>query len=205
MVEQGHFREDLLYRLRATSIELPPLRQRPEDIKELVFHFADKICRRYDTEAKGVSADFLDALYSYDWPGNVRELANTLEGVIAEAKQESVLFSKHLPTHIRIQVARASVVRHDARPMKKTKETPPRKEEEKAASTSALLNDTPARYKDFRKSVLADAEKKYLYNLISFTKGSIKDACKVSGLGRTRLYNLMKQHNISRYGWSHPE
>jgi two-component system NtrC family response regulator len=189
MVKKGQFRNDLLYRLQGVNIELPPLRERPEDIEELVVQYMTKICRSYGSEIKGISPDFFEALCAYKWPGNVRELISTLEGAVSEARHEPTLFVKHLPTYIRIHIARASA---DKRPKDHLI---------KSSKKSASPLSIPPRYRDFRESVLAEAEKKYLQNLIAFTHGSVKKACQISGLGRTRLYTLMKKNRISRYGW----
>lgn len=193
MVTQKQFREDLLYRLQGVSLELPPLRRRIEDIHELVLHQMAKICRNYGTGTKGIAPEFFDALCSYDWPGNVRELINTLEGAITEAQHEPTLLTKHLPIYIRVHVVRAT--------MEKSPQDHPG---EKIGPISAPIR-IPPNYKEFRDSVLAEAEKKYFKNLIAFTQGSIKKACQISGLGRTRIYTLMKKHHISRSGWAAPE
>lgn len=60
----------------------------------------------------------------------------------------------------------------------------------------------PPLFKEYRDRVLAEAETAYLKDLMAYTRGSIKDACRISGMGRTTLYNLMKKYNISRMGWS---
>jgi len=188
-VTEGKFRMDLLYRLRSLHLELPPLRQRPEDIRDLVLSYTAKICERYATEIKGFSPEYFDALTSYDWPGNVRELINTLEGSITETGDDPTLYPKHLPGRIRVQLARASV---------KEKREDPSKGRSKGPLPSVR---SFAKYRDFRESVLAEAEKKYLQDLMTFTKGSVKDACEISGLGRTRLYTLLKKYGITRLGW----
>jgi transcriptional regulator with PAS, ATPase and Fis domain len=73
MVEKGRFRQDLYYRLNVFQIVLPSLRQRKEDIPDLVHHFVEK------TQARGIDRKALAALMDYDWPGNVRELQNAIE------------------------------------------------------------------------------------------------------------------------------
>jgi len=81
-ISQGTFREDLYYRLNVISVELPPLRERKEDIKPLVEHFISKYCCRDKTKIKGISKDALDSLLRYSWPGNVRELENVIERAV---------------------------------------------------------------------------------------------------------------------------
>ena len=109
MVRQGQFRSDLLYRLRSFSIELPSLRDRREDIPELIAYHTRKICERYGEEVKTASPELIEMLVRYDWPGNVRELVSTLERSLAVARLEAVLIPKHLPIAIRAKMVRASV------------------------------------------------------------------------------------------------
>ncbi|MBA3767729.1 MAG: sigma-54-dependent Fis family transcriptional regulator [Acidobacteria bacterium] len=81
-IEQGNFRSDLFYRLNVIPFELPPLRQRLEDVPLLVEHFNQRFSAAYGKRPKRFEADALDALQSYSWPGNVRELRNTVERVV---------------------------------------------------------------------------------------------------------------------------
>ncbi len=78
-VVQGRFREDLFYRLNVITLNLPPLRERPEDIEPLARHLLDKISRKSRRTVQGFTPDALKALQEYHWPGNVRELENVME------------------------------------------------------------------------------------------------------------------------------
>lgn len=78
-VEAGRFREDLFYRLHIIPIELPPLRERKEDIPALVEHFVSKLAQRTRSSVEGIAAEAMNALQVYNWPGNVRELENVIE------------------------------------------------------------------------------------------------------------------------------
>lgn len=80
-IRDGRLRDDLYYRLSVCSIELPPLRQRPEDIAPLVDHFISMLGGRYG-EVRGADANFLQVLKAYSWPGNVRQLRNVIERAI---------------------------------------------------------------------------------------------------------------------------
>ena len=82
LVAGGEFREDLLYRINTITIELPPLRERLDDLPALVGHFIRAACRKYRVAEKTVSKDGLDALTGYGWPGNIRELSHTLERAV---------------------------------------------------------------------------------------------------------------------------
>jgi two-component system NtrC family response regulator len=164
-------------------INLPPLKEIPEDIEELVTYYLRKLCNKYKVNIKGVSPAFWDVLHAYDWPGNTRELIQALERAIIGAQDESTIFPKHLPHHIRIKLARASVGNRT------DKQISLRKEAESS-------NDLPT-LQDLRDAAIADVEKQYLGDLMEITGKDIKQACKISGLSRSRLYTLLKRHNIS--------
>ena len=85
MVEDGRFREDLYYRLHVIKVELPPLRDRPDDVRLLAHHFLDKYGPENDKEGLELTPDALDLMEEYDWPGNVRELENAIERAVVLA------------------------------------------------------------------------------------------------------------------------
>ncbi|NVM22503.1 MAG: sigma-54-dependent Fis family transcriptional regulator [Desulfobacterales bacterium] len=182
MVEAGKFRDDLLFRLRSFTMELPHLRERRGDIREIAMHYMARLCDRHATGTKGLSPEFLETLISYGWPGNVRELVNTMEKVLATSGDDPILFPKHLPTNIRVKVARDSV----------SKEPPAKSIPKPHEPVKAL-----ASLRDFRMAAASEAEKEYLQNLLSLTEDNIKEACRISRLSRSRLYELLKKHKIS--------
>ncbi len=100
MMAKGQFREDLYYRLNVITIELPPLRQRMEDIPLLVKRFMDRVNTQNGTQVKTISPDVIDALQKYHWPGNVRELLNIVERMIVLSDGQSVEMSD-LPAFVR--------------------------------------------------------------------------------------------------------
>jgi len=81
-VAAGRFRSDLYHRLHVVDIELPPLRERREDIPALASHFLERFARKSARPLRGIAADAMKYLIAYDWPGNVRELENTIERAI---------------------------------------------------------------------------------------------------------------------------
>ncbi|WP_057914414.1 sigma 54-interacting transcriptional regulator [Peribacillus muralis] len=89
MVEMGTFREDLFYRLNVIPIHVPPLRERPEDIPPLAFHFLQKLNERYHRNYH-FSPDALNILEVYTWPGNIRELQNMIERLVVSADEEMI-------------------------------------------------------------------------------------------------------------------
>jgi two-component system response regulator HydG len=96
MVKEGTFREDLLYRLHIIPIELPPLRERPEDVTLLAHHFVEKLAPRTNPKVKALDDGCLAALKAYRWPGNVRELENVIEQALVFCENET-LMSDDLP------------------------------------------------------------------------------------------------------------
>ncbi|NJL29458.1 MAG: sigma-54-dependent Fis family transcriptional regulator [Thermoanaerobaculia bacterium] len=98
-IASGEFREDLFYRINVIPIELPPLRNRREDVPLLVEHFVKKFSAEMAIENRPVSKEALRHLEEYDWPGNVRELENTIERALALATSET-LTPRDLPRHI---------------------------------------------------------------------------------------------------------
>ena len=99
-VKQGTFREDLYFRLNVVRIEVPPLRERREDIPFLVDHFVAKFNQEFGRKVQGVRQDALALLARYPWPGNVRELRNVVERVII-LEADEVIRAEHLPPEIR--------------------------------------------------------------------------------------------------------
>jgi len=97
-VKNGSFREDLFYRIHVVPIDLPPLRERKEDIPPLAEHFLKKISQRMKKEIKGLSAMAMQKLMLYDWPGNVRELENTIEHAVAITQNDVISEGIVLPT-----------------------------------------------------------------------------------------------------------
>jgi len=96
-IRKGTFREDLYYRLNVVPIELPPLRERKDDIPLLVEYFIRKYSRDNNKEISGINTDALKLLMKYNWPGNVRELENTIERAVVISK-EPVLSTQHFLT-----------------------------------------------------------------------------------------------------------
>lgn len=98
-VEQGHFREDLYYRLNVLKIELPPLRERLEDIPLLINHFISLFSEKFDKDIRDISPSAISLLLSRQWPGNVRELENIIERSIVLA-EDPVLMPENFPPEI---------------------------------------------------------------------------------------------------------
>ncbi len=183
MVTAGQFREDLLFRLRSITINLPPLRERSEDIKDLSIQYMKTLCESQGIGQKGFSPEFFDLLASYSWPGNVRELFSTLEYTFAQALYEQTIFPQHLPDSVRIHVARSSF--EDKTAMGQNQ-----------SSAASGFHSLP-QWRDFRKTLINEGEQRYLKNLLSLTSRNVKEAAKISGLSLPRLYELLRKYQIS--------
>ena len=183
MVKEEKFRQDLLFRLRAINLELPPLRHRKGDIKPLVQHYIQKLCDKYGIAVKGFSPDFIEGLETYEWPGNARELVNTMDSTIAMAHNEPILFPLHLPKPIRICLAKESL------------EKPAAKPPQPAAMQPEHHLDAPL---PKLKEVIETTEKQYFQSLLQSTSGDIKSMCDISGLSRAMVYARLKKYHLSR-------
>jgi len=182
MAGDGLFRDDLLFRLQGVNIELPSLAGHPEDILDFAAHFADEAAARQGVASRSLSPDFSRALLAYPWPGNVRELKNTMEGALALASADAVLLPVHLPLHIRVCAARNRV----------SGRLPSPEEGESSMPLLGLSSVVLPNYREYRDS----REGEYLRALAGRFSGDIGRMLEVSGLSRSRLYALLKKHDI---------
>jgi two-component system, NtrC family, response regulator len=181
LVQNKRFRKDLLFRLRSITIDLPPLRERPEDIQELANHYIKRNSRKYGMKPKRISQAFREILMQYSWPGNVRELIHAMESALTVAHDSPIMVPKHLPYHIHVQVKRIAAAKKQAQP-----------ESIKLTGDNSLPS-----LKDVRDDAVSEVETQYLKELLRQTRSDIKSACRVSGLSRSRLYALLKKYEIS--------
>lgn len=176
MVKQGLFRADLLFRLKAFPIEIPALRNRKEDIRDLCYHFISSFCERLHIKPKGISTEFIEHLTAHKWPGNIRELQQVLEQIVATFAEYPTLFAHHLPQHIRIANAQATISQSPSQQVS-TKGT----------------ESCPLNWKQFK----LEGEREYITHLVTHCSGDIQKAIEISGLSRARLYQLIKRFDLS--------
>jgi PAS domain S-box-containing protein len=138
MVKKGTFRDDLYYRLNVVSIDIPPLRERKEDIPMFVLHFLEKMNKKHQYN-KRISPEVIDILMLYSWPGNVRELENVVERMIIMTEGDEITI-KHLPIQIKSQIVPEAVSVIGDSSFKKTIE-----QTEKQLLKQALLNHKSTR------------------------------------------------------------
>lgn len=99
MIEKKQFREDLFYRLNVIPLKIAPLRERTEDIRDLVLHFAGRYAGLLEKKLVSISEEAMDCLCSYPWYGNVRELENTVEFMVNMMGEDGILDGRTLPDH----------------------------------------------------------------------------------------------------------
>ena len=165
-VRKGRFRQDLMYRLNAVTIHLPPLRERIEDIPLLAEHFSKQVSGNEDSHIR-FSAEALEKLKNYEWMGNIRELENAV--LHAVSLSDNVVYPEHLPNRIRYFV--------------KASESSP----DEAAQTPALLPKAPGD-KWFS---LAEMEEKYVSEVLEHTGGNKQAAARILNIDRKTLIRII--------------
>jgi two-component system, NtrC family, response regulator GlrR len=171
LVQKGLFRDDLFYRIHVIPIQLPPLRERKEDIVPLVDQFLTKFSHQMKKDVKGITPEVLKMLMLHDWPGNVRELENAIEYAVAMTQKDVI-------TEDCVLQAKSA-----------GSEVP------KGLSHQRYLNGDEALkpLKDARDAF----EKDYLVQVLSMTEGNVTQAAKLAGKYRADLYDLLKKHDLS--------
>ncbi|WP_041915945.1 sigma-54-dependent transcriptional regulator [Pseudodesulfovibrio mercurii] len=189
MVARGEFRRDLYYRLQSFIIELPPLRDRNGDIEMLTRHYLPILCKENGMDEKEVDPQFIETLRLYDWPGNVRELVNVLHVSLQKARFSKFLNIYHLPQQLRMRRVFQDMGEDEAAP-------------QESAPTPSMYS-LPMTAEEFpvmkaaRQEAVEAMEQVYLQRLVQLSDASIATACKLSGLSRARLYELLSKHNLS--------
>ncbi len=175
MIEDGEFREDLYYRLNVFPINLPPLRDRLEDLPVLVQHFISKFARQMGASPNQASVEALGKLREYNWPGNVRELENIIERATILAKG-APLAAVHLDFGRRAN-APAPVVASISGPVPVVAPAPV---EEGKSLAERLL----------------DSERKEIISAVEKSRGNIASAARTLGINRSTLYYRLRKHGL---------
>jgi DNA-binding NtrC family response regulator len=182
-VREKRFRADLFYRLNVVSLTLPPLRERREDVPELVKSYLDLYRARLRGDVIGVDSDALAALAAYDWPGNVRELINAVERAVLMATGPTILLAD-LPDSIRRFAPDCRVPDGDG----------------KAAASvvreGECWGDRPWRV--VRKQILEQAERRYLSEVLALSSGRIGEAARRAGMAPRSLFEKMRRHGFRK-------
>jgi transcriptional regulator with GAF, ATPase, and Fis domain len=175
MVNEGTFREDLYYRLSVVQVELPPLRERPEDVPLLVREFLEEFAKRRFPEGGpnySVADDAMARMQAYHWPGNIRELKNTVERAASLADGLELTVRDLLPH---------------------SQKTPP---EPLPGGTAERFVDEGLPFKEAKQRVLDTFEAAYLKVLLDKYGGNITRSAQAAGLTRYHLRELAKRYGI---------
>ena len=168
-VAEKTFRSDLFYRLNVFAIDLPPLRDRPEDIPHLIDFFLRRLDRLYGKGITGIETSIKESLCAYRWPGNIRELENLLERAYILEKSTK-LTAASFPA--------------DVNPM--------------AVAGGHGRNDTGLCLNEVRKITVEEVEKRYLTQLLNDKKGRIDQSAVQAGVTPRQLHNLMAKYGLNR-------
>lgn len=180
-VQRGRFREDLFYRLDVLRLEIPPLRERRNDIIFLFGHFAKRISEQYNIGRPEVSDGFLDALTQHDWPGNVRQLENFTERLVLTHHDQMVTaesFQQLIPFRRR---------EVDTQPQRN-----PVPEE---SDPTDMLSQTLSDHVD---PLVQREERRYLEMCLEHHRGRINEAAEHAGINRRTLLRKLKAHGIDK-------
>jgi len=204
MVTAGRFRKDLLFRLKTVVIELPPLRDRKEDIQELAIHYTPVLCRKHGIITKLLLPETLSILESHDWQGNVRELINVLEKALLSDPDIPIVYPMHLPAHIRIMHVKQGlkdtdpVIETDSVDSYKSEFSYERGHKMPTLPAIVMLLSPVLLYKTFRTRALDLAEEKYFHHLLLENSWDLNLAARCAGLSKNRLYFFIRKHNIKK-------
>ena len=171
-VAEGSFREDLFYRLNVISVNLPPLRERKEDMGELVAHFLGKYSAEFGTGSRAVSPGAMKALAAHDWPGNVRELENTIKRLLV-LSPDSVISAEDAENAIE-PPGGAGAPRKDA-------------DGEAGRLLRAMLEDADFSARNVHREIVGGLEKKLIEIVLERTGGNAKRAAEILGINRNTL------------------
>jgi two-component system nitrogen regulation response regulator GlnG len=182
MVADGQFRADLYYRLNGFTIELPPLRERPEDVMVLLEHFLKRFVRELGKDVHTISPEALELLLHYSWPGNVRELQSVLKQALLQATGP-VLVPEFLPEHVRSRgKTPAAEAAHDLHT---------------GGWESFVSKRLQARSEDLYAEVLTLMEQFLITRVLRHTDGNQSQAAKTLGITRGCLRNKIRALGIS--------
>ena len=193
-VKAGRFRGDLFYRLNVVPLQIPPLRQRKEDIPHLATHFLRRYAKDFDKEVVGFTPTALHKLCSHDYPGNVRELENIIQQSIIAARYN--LVSAHdvpagdpnlVESVINLAAPEATVAATEQAPGPPTD----------GQGRIQLPVDITRAYNEARQQAIGQFEQAYVARLLGEHDGNVSRAARAAGLPRKSLSRVMSRHNIA--------
>ena len=186
-VEKGTFRRDLYFRLNVINIRLSPLRERKEDIPELINHFLTRVGGNYT-----LTAEAMELMLSYDWPGNVRELENCIQHMVA-VNSGPLLHAADLPSSLQNHLLqkKTQYLTATASAWQGTAELVP-------VASAHELNAPPLAMVPPNAPIipLMELERRAIMNALDYTKGDRAVAAHLLGIGRTTLYRKLKEYQL---------
>lgn len=186
LVREQRFREDLYYRLRVVQIVLPPLRERgQDDLRALIGHFVDAVCKRHHRPLKRIRHDAMEMLLSYDWPGNVRELENCIESAVIFADDEITPSTLSLPRPSTTRQLQAISPQELVRGVAPAAEIAPQAADQ--PPVAALFVQEPS---------LRELEAKYIEYLLGQHEGNRSVCARILGIGRNTLLRKLKEYGL---------
>ncbi len=192
-VREGRFRQDLYYRLKVVSLEVPPLRERPGDVPLLTEFFLNKYRREYERELTGIAAEAQALISAHDWPGNVRELEHCIERAVLLAAGPRVE-ARDLPDELRRAAGTgAGTTVSAADPTGGTSPAPP---VPTLPADGFPSTDQGASGVRPLKDALESSERDLILAALAATGGSRKETAERLGVNRTTLFNKMKKYNL---------
>ena len=186
-VEKGTFRRDLFFRLNVINIRLSPLRERKEDIPELINHFLTRVGGNYT-----VTAEAMEAMLSYDWPGNVRELENCIQHMVA-INSGPLLHVADLPSNLQNHLLQKKTQYLTAAATAWPAAKEPDSEFVSAGPAEAFAAPT----QNASIIPLTELERRAIMNALDYTKGDRAVAAHLLGIGRTTLYRKLKEYQLA--------
>jgi len=190
MVKDGEYREDLLYRLNGVTIELPPLRERKDDIKLLIQHFLSRAKIELNKpDLEGLAPETLDLLMRYDWPGNVRQLRAVIRRCVLDASM-SVIFADTLPAEIR-RLGTNSAIERPNEPIDETIQEQVGRELPELVQR--LLNEKST---NVYSEAMEYMERYVLFTVLQATDGNQSQAAEILGITRGKLRDRINTFGI---------
>ncbi len=203
-IREGSLREDLYYRINTIEIQVPPLRDRAEDVQHLAEHFLRIYAEKYARSVRSISQQAYERMFAYTWPGNVRELQNVMERAVLLAKGE-VIEENAIP--MPKPVARAVAPAPSAvAPVVRTATPPPSAPVSPSVNAIDLTLDQLARLivnkmpspsrGGSRVDIFTQLEGAIVRAALERTRGNKQAAANLLGLYRPRLYSMLRKHNL---------
>jgi transcriptional regulator with GAF, ATPase, and Fis domain len=194
-MEAGGFRRDLYYRLGVVELEVPPLRERPQDVRELTERYAAHFAARLGRAVGRIETDALAALEGYAWPGNVRELVNVIERAVLLSIGTSITLAD-LPAAIaRPREPDLADEALDLDPMVHALAN-------KTVQLPREWLDQP--WKQVRERLLLEGERAYLIGLLWASGGRIGASARLAGIAERSLFEKMKRHGLRKEDFRGP-